>query len=74
MDPSGKAQVILATHPPILMAYPGAPMLDVNERSLSPTIMEEIGHYGLLQAFARNSRMFVGRVLQANEGARDDLD
>ena len=74
MDRSGKAQVILATHSPILMAYPGATLLNVNERGLSPTTMEETGHYRLLQGFVRNPRMFVDRVLQADEGARDDLD
>ena len=74
MERSGKAQVILATHSPILMSYPGATLLGVNERGLLPTTVEETGHYRLLQTFVRNPRMFVDRVLQSGEGDRDDLD
>ncbi len=74
MDRSGKAQVILATHSPILMAYPGATLLAVNERGLSPTTVEETSHYRLLQGFVRNPRTFVDRVLQADADAGDALD
>ena len=41
MDRSGQAQVILATHAPILMAYPGANLLAMSDRGFEPVGVEE---------------------------------
>ncbi len=40
---------------------------------LPPTMMEDTSCYRSLQAFVRNPRMFVDRVLQSGGGARADL-
>lgn len=67
LDRWGKAQVVLATHSPILMAYPGATLLAAHERGFAPTTLEETSHYRLIQGFARSPRDFVSRVLDADE-------
>jgi predicted ATPase len=51
MDSSGMTQVIMATHAPILMALPGASLLRLDERGVSPTTLEQTGHYRLMRQF-----------------------
>lgn len=72
MDLSGKAQVILATHSPILMTYPGASLLAVGGRGLAATTMEDTSHYRLLQSFVRSPSRFVDRVLGEDGGQPSD--
>lgn len=47
----GGAQVILATHAPILMAYPGAQLLELRDGRLHKTLFEDIAHVKLLRDF-----------------------
>ncbi len=72
MNRSGKAQVILATHSPILMAYPDAMLLAAHERGFVPITLEETTHYRLLQRFARNPQVFVAEAL--SEGRSTNAD
>ena len=64
MDRSRTAQVILATHSPILMAYPGATLLAATSRGFEPTTLEETSHYRLVHAFAGSPHGFIARVLK----------
>jgi predicted ATPase len=68
MERSGIVQVILATHAPILMAYPGATLLEVSPRGFQATTLEATSHYKLMRAFARDAHGFVARVLRDDEG------
>ena len=72
MNRSGKAQVILATHSPILMAYPDATLLAAHERGFMPITLEETSHYRLLQRFARSPQAFVANAL--GETLDEDAD
>ncbi len=69
MDRSGTAQVILATHSPILMAYPGATLLAATPRGFTPTTLEETSHYRLTRAFIDDPRGFVTRALAGEDEA-----
>ncbi|WP_158811479.1 AAA family ATPase [Beijerinckia sp. L45] len=64
MERSGIAQVILATHATILMAYPGATLLEVSARGFQPTTLEDTSHYKLMRAFSHDAHGFVARVLR----------
>ena len=50
----GRTQVVMATHSPIIMTFPGAVLLDFDGSSIQPTTLEETSHYkvtqGILQA------------------------
>ena len=59
MDDSGHCQVIMATHSPVLMAYPNATLLQFTKHGLEPTTLEQTEHYKSLQEFFYNPRGFV---------------
>ena len=67
MERSGTAQVVLATHSPILMAYPGAALLAATPRGFVPTTLENTSHFELALDFARDPHGFVDRALEDGE-------
>jgi predicted ATPase len=62
------AQVILATHSPILMAVPGAALWQISHRGIWPVELRETSHFRLYQSFALDPETFVEHAL------RDALD
>ncbi|MDQ2080587.1 AAA family ATPase [Xanthobacteraceae bacterium Astr-EGSB] len=65
MDGSGICQVIMATHAPLLMAYPGARLLALSKYGLDPVRVEDTDHFRLLRAFWGDPHGFVASVLDA---------
>jgi predicted ATPase len=65
MDGSGICQVIMATHAPLLMAYPGARLLALSKYGLDPVRVEDTDHFRLLRAFWDDPHGFVASVLDA---------
>ncbi|QFU17939.1 AAA family ATPase [Microvirga thermotolerans] len=63
MDRSGHCQVIMATHSPILMAYPGARLLGLTRYGLEPVRLEETRHFRLLREFCLDPELFVAMML-----------
>jgi predicted ATPase len=59
MDTSGHCQVIMATHSPMLMAYPNARLLRLTKYGLEPTTVEQTDHYKSLREFFEDPRGFV---------------
>lgn len=59
MDRSGRCQVIMATHSPVLMAYPNATLLRLTKYGLEPTTVEQTDHYKTLREFFDDPRGFV---------------
>lgn len=57
-------QVIMATHSPLLMAFPGARLLRLSERGLKAVTLEATDDYRLLLGFCTNPRQFVRTVLE----------
>ena len=63
MDDSGICQVIMATHSPMLMAYPNARLLRLGKYGLEPVTVEETDHYRLMREFCADPRGFVDATL-----------
>src|SRR6201996_6490983 len=59
MDKSDRIQVIMATHAPMLMAYPNATLLRLTKYGLEPTTVEQTDHYKTLREFFEDPRGFV---------------
>src|SRR5712672_4695831 len=59
MDRSGICQVIMATHSPVLMAYPNATLLRLTKYGLEPVTVESTDHYKTLREFFEDPRGFV---------------
>jgi predicted ATPase len=59
----GKAQVILATHSPLLMACPGAQLVAVSRYGVAPTRLADTGHFRLLREFYADPDAFMQAVL-----------
>jgi len=63
MEKSGICQVIMATHSPMLMAYPAAELLRLSKYGLDPIAIEETDHYRLMREFCADPQNFVESVL-----------
>ncbi len=64
MDRSGICQVIMATHAPMLMAYPGARLLHLSKYGLEPVSVEDTDHYRLMREFWSDPPGFVETMLE----------
>jgi predicted ATPase len=64
IDHAANAQVIMATHAPILMAYPGARLLKLTKDGLEPTSLEQTDHFRLMREFCTDPQSFVDEALQ----------
>jgi predicted ATPase len=59
MDEIGHCQIIMATHSPMLMAYPGAALLRLSKYGLEPVTVKETDHYKLIREFCDDPKGFV---------------
>jgi predicted ATPase len=59
MDKSERIQVIMATHSPMLMAYPNATLLRLTKYGLEPTTVQSTDHYKTLREFFEDPKGFV---------------
>jgi predicted ATPase len=64
MEQSGISQVIMATHSPILMAYPNARLLHLSKSGLEPIAFENTGHYRLMREFFADPGPFIASKLE----------
>src|SRR6201998_2498021 len=51
LDESRISQIIMATHSPMLMAYPGARLLRLSKYGLEPVTVEETEHFRIMREF-----------------------
>jgi predicted ATPase len=56
------AQFIIATHSPILMAFPGARILNFDERPVREVNYDDVEHVSLTRAFLNNPQSFLRRL------------
>jgi predicted ATPase len=63
MDQSGFCQVIMATHSPILMAFPGARLLGLTKYGLEPITLEQTQHFRLLREFCLDPELFLETMM-----------
>ena len=64
MEQSGISQVIMATHSPMLMAYPDARLLHLSKGGLEPVAFENTGHYRLMREFFADPGSFIASKLE----------
>ena len=62
MDRSGVSQVVMATHSPMLMAYPNARLLRLTKYGLEPVALEETDHFRLMREFFQSPTDFLDSV------------
>lgn len=63
MQVAGNAQVIMATHAPILMALPGADLWSMTHRGIEPVLLEQTHHFRLMREFCADPRTFIEAML-----------
>jgi predicted ATPase len=63
MEESTICQVIMATHSPMLMAYPGARLLRLSKYGLEPVTVEQTDHYKVMREFCADPAGFVEGVM-----------
>jgi len=59
----------MATHSPVLMAYPGARLLLLSKYGLAPVSLEEAEHFKLTREFCADPRAFVDAALEEEGGS-----
>jgi len=64
MDLSGISQVIMATHSPMLMAYPDAQLLHLSKNGLESVSVTETEHYRLMRNFWADPTRFIEGALE----------
>jgi predicted ATPase len=64
MDHSGHCQIIMATHSPVLMAYPNARLLRLTKHGLEPVTVGETDHYKVLREFCDDPVGFVEAAIE----------
>lgn len=64
MHRSGVIQVIMATHSPMLMAYPHARLLRLTKYGLDPIRLEDTDHFRLWREFCAGPDTFVQTALE----------
>src|SRR5437899_3813490 len=65
MDDIGHCQIIMATHSPVLMAYPNARLLRLTKYGLEPVTVKETDHYKLMREFCDDPDGFVQAAIEA---------
>lgn len=63
MEESRICQIIMATHAPMLMAYPNARLMRLTKSGLEPVTVEETDHYRVMREFCADPRGFVEATL-----------
>ena len=58
-EPSRTCQVIMATHSPMLMAYPNARLLRLSKYGLETLTVQQTDHYKIMQGFCADPVGFV---------------
>jgi predicted ATPase len=64
MDDIGHCQIIMATHSPMLMAYPGAQLLRLTKYGLEPVTVKETDHFRVMREFCYDPKGFVEAVFE----------
>jgi predicted ATPase len=60
LEAGGKTQFIIATHSPILLAYPGAQIFSFEQDRIKEVQYEDTTHYRIYKRFMQDPRAFLG--------------
>jgi predicted ATPase len=64
MENIGHCQIIMATHSPMLMAYPNARLLRLTKYGLEPVTVKETDHYKVMREFCDDPKGFVEAAIE----------
>ena len=64
MEDIGHCQIIMATHSPMLMAYPNATLLRLTKYGLEPVTVKETDHYKVMRKFCDDPKGFVEAAIE----------
>jgi predicted ATPase len=64
MDEIGHCQVIMATHAPMLIAYPNATLLRLTKDRLEPVTVKQTDHFRVMREFCDDPKGFVEAVFE----------
>ncbi|MDB5432788.1 MAG: ATP-binding protein [Caulobacter sp.] len=64
VEDSRRAQVIIATHSPLMMAYPGATLLHLTDQGLIERPFQTTDHFRVLREFYLDPEGFIAAVLE----------
>ena len=64
MDEIGHCQIIMATHSPMLMAYPNATLLRLTKYGLEPVSVKDTDHFRVMREFCDDPKGFVEAVFE----------
>jgi predicted ATPase len=64
MEKIGHCQIIMATHSPVLMAYPNATLLRLTKYGLDPVGVKQTDHYKVMREFCEDPVGFVEAVME----------
>jgi predicted ATPase len=64
MEESTICQIVMATHSPMLMAYPNARLLRLSKYGLETVTVEETDHYKVMREFCADPAGFVEAVIE----------
>ena len=67
-----RAQFLIATHSPILLAYPGAVIFDLDGSTIQPTSYQETRHYLITRDFLNSPDRFFKHLLRRVEDPEGD--
>jgi predicted ATPase len=59
MERSTICQIVMATHSPVLMAYPGARLLQMSKYGLEPVTVKQTDHFRVMREFCYDPKGFV---------------
>jgi predicted ATPase len=65
---AAQAQFMISTHSPILMAFPGAQILNLEGGKIQPGVYEDLEHVRLTRDFLNNPQVFLRRLEVEDEG------
>ncbi len=57
-----RSQFIIATHSPIILAFPGAQILSCDHTPIETVAYEDLEHYTLTKAFLNNPEQYIARL------------
>ena len=64
MEAIGHCQIIMATHSPMLMAYPNATLLRLTKYGLEPVTVKDTDHYKVMREFCEDPAGFVEAAIE----------
>ena len=64
MEKIGHCQIIMATHSPMLMAYPNATLLRLTKYGLEPVTVKDTDHYKVMREFCEDPAGFVEAAME----------